>query len=401
MDVLPLQAGIPALTAIIRDRIRVNGPVSFAWFMEQALYHPEHGYYSSGRAGIGRGGDYFTNVSVGPVFGQLLATQFVEIWEKLGRAENFTIVEQGAHHGEFARDVLESIRQETPNLFAALRYRIVEPSAKLRDAQSKTLADFGNKIDWRESINALEPFEGLHFANELIDAFPAHLIKTKGRGAVPEFSWMEKCVDLDENEFVFTERPIADARLRDHVEKLPLPEGGYETEVNIAALAWVADLSARLNRGYLLSIDYGFSRADFYSEHRMSGTLQCRSQHRLLDSPFAAIGESDITAHVEWTTLAEKAEASGLRIAGFADQHHFLTGIISESPRIAEEGSPKTRRALQTLLHPEMLGRSFQVLALSKGIDPEIRLRGFKFARDPLVALGLDPEGHRAVDVIG
>jgi hypothetical protein len=109
----------------------------------------------------------------------------------------------------------------------------------------------------------------------------------------------------------------------------------------------------------------------------------------LLDSPFIAIGESDSTAHVEWTTLAEKAEASGLGIAGFADQHHFLTGIISESPRIAEEGSPKTRRALQTLLHPEMLGRSFQVLALSKGIDPAIRLGGFKFARDPRAALGL------------
>src|SRR5258707_3115835 len=278
--------------------------------MRQALYHPEHGYYSSGRCAIGRRGDYFTNVSVGPVFGQLLATQFVEIWEKLGRVENFTIVEQGAHHGEFARDVLESLRQEAPGFFAGLRYRIVEPSAKLRDIQSKVLADFRNKIDWRESIDALEPFEGVHFANELVDAFPVHLIRTKGCRAAREISWMEKCVGLDENEFVFTERPIADARLWDYVGKLPLPETEYETEVNIAALAWVADLSARLTRGYLVSIDYGFSRADFYAEHRTSGTLQCRSQHRLLDSPFAAIGESSITAPVQWPTLAGKAEAS-------------------------------------------------------------------------------------------
>jgi SAM-dependent MidA family methyltransferase len=285
-----LQAGIPALTAIIRDSIRANGPVSFAWFMEQALYHPEHGYYSSGRADIGRGGDYFTNVSVGPVFGQLLATQFVEIWEKLGRVENFTIVEQGAHHGEFARDVLESIRQETPGLFAALRYRIVEPSAKLRDAQSETLADFGNKIDWRESIDALEPFEGVHFANELIDAFPVHLIKTKGRGAAPELSWMEKYVDLDENEFVFTERPIADARLRDYVEKLPLPEGDYETEVNIAALARLADLSAGLTRGYLL-------------EHRLrilaSRLLRGASHERDIAMPVAT-SLAGFPVHCDW-----------------------------------------------------------------------------------------------------
>src|SRR5258705_10904181 len=105
---------MPALTAIIRDRIRVNGPVSFAWFMEQALYHPEHGYYSSGRAGIGRGGDYFTNVSGGPVFGQVLPTQFVEIWEKLGRVENFTIVEQSAHHGGVSVHVSATLRREAP-----------------------------------------------------------------------------------------------------------------------------------------------------------------------------------------------------------------------------------------------------------------------------------------------
>jgi SAM-dependent MidA family methyltransferase len=384
-----LQTGNPALIEFIRNRIRLRGPVSFAWFMEQSLYHPEHGYYSSGRAGIGRRGDYFTNVSVGPVFGQLLAAQFAEIWEKLGRVSNFTIVEQGAHHGEFARDVLESIQQGAPELFAAMRYRIVESFAKLRDRQSQTLGEFRNKIDWRESIEALEPFEGLYVANELIDAFPVHLIKIGSHKAMTEGSWVETCVDLDGNHFVFSEQPIADEKLRDFVKKLPSPKGAYETEVNIAALAWIENLSAKLARGYLLSIDYGFSRADFFAEHRNQGTLQCRAQHRLLDSPFAAVGESDITAHVEWTSLAEKAEAGGLHVTGFADQHHFLTGIISESPRIAEEASPKTRRALQTLLHPEMLGRSFQVLVLSKGIDPEIKLRGFKFARDPRVALGL------------
>src|ERR1043166_7376401 len=125
--------------------------------MQQALYHPEHGYYSSGRCVIGRRGDYFTNVSVGPLFGQLLAAQFVEIWERLGKIDNFRIVEQGAHDGEFARDVLECARGRFPEFFEALRYRIVEPFAPLHDRQSKTLEDFRDKLEWAES---LMPFTG-------------------------------------------------------------------------------------------------------------------------------------------------------------------------------------------------------------------------------------------------
>src|ERR1700736_2997819 len=106
----------------MRAEIRRRGPQPFAWFMEQALYHPEHGYYSSDRAAIGRRGDYFTNVSVGPLFGQLLAMQFAEIWERLGKIDKFTIVEQGAHHGEFACDVLEFLKRRSPQMFSAVRY---------------------------------------------------------------------------------------------------------------------------------------------------------------------------------------------------------------------------------------------------------------------------------------
>src|ERR1700736_126484 len=138
--------------------------------MEQALYHPEHGYYSSGRAAIGRRGDYFTNVSVGPLFGRLLAAQFAEIWERLGKIENFIIVEQGAHDGQFARDVLEALQESSPEFFSALRYRVVEPFRVLQDRQSETLDGFRDKVAWRDSIETLEPFTGIHFSNELLDA---------------------------------------------------------------------------------------------------------------------------------------------------------------------------------------------------------------------------------------
>ena len=366
---LSTQSSNPALVEMIREEIRSRGPQSFTWFMAQALYHPEHGYYSTDRAAIGLRGDYFTNVSVGPLFGELLAAQFVEIWKRLGRIDNFLIVEQGAHHGQFARDVLESTQWRSPEFFSALHYQIVEPFSALRDRQSQGLKEFGDRVSWRRSLDELEPFVGIHFSNELLDAMPVNL--------------QGKLVGLDGDKLVFVEGP-----------------GGRP--MNQAMLDWIDCLSTKLERGFVIAVDYGFYRAEFRE------VLQVRAKHRALDSPFDEIGEADITVHVNWTDLAERAEANGLRVAGFTDQHHFLTGIISEfgrgdSPEPPANASPartdwgqsplpsdsKTKRALQTLLHPEMLGRSFQVLALEKDVDLAEPLSGFKFARNPCQALGL------------
>lgn len=336
------------LVQLIRDAIRARGPQPFAWFMEQALYHPVHGYYSSNRAEIGRRGDYFTNVSVGPLFGQLLVVQFAEIWERLDKIDNFTIVEQGAHHAEFARDVLDSARRRVPEFFAALRYQIVEPFPKLQDQQSQTLQEFGHRVEWHESLNELRPFAGVHFSNELLDALPINLRK--------------KLVGLDGDRFAFVDSP-------------------NEQITNQSQLDWIDNVAGRLQSGFVLAIDYGFAREDFRE------VVQIREKHRALDSPFEEIGEADITAHINWTDIAQRAEEKGLRIAGFADQHHFLTGIISAFPELVAE--EKSKRALQTLLHPEMLGRSFQVLALVKDVELAGPLSGFKFARDPHRELGL------------
>jgi SAM-dependent MidA family methyltransferase len=383
---LKTQTGNAALVELIRAEIQKRGPVSFAWFMQQALYHPEHGYYSSGRCGIGRKGDYFTNVSVGPLFGQLLAAQFVEIWEGLGKIDNFAIVEQGAHDGQFARDVLQFAQKHAPEFFAALCYRIVEPLPILQERQLQILESFGDKIEWCDS---LEPFVGVHFSNELLDAMPVRLI---GGG-------MEKLVDLQGDEFVFIDRPPSQGM----TASKPSRENGA---FNQPALDWIDNLAANLQRGYVIAIDYGHLGDEF---HR---SVQVRAQHRHLDSPFEQIGHADITMHVDWTSIAEHAQATGLRVAGFTDQHHFLTGIISEpggdglrEPPAVDSGrsplpeigaSPKTKRALQTLLHPEMLGRAFQVLALAKNVDAAAPpLAGFKFAREPLSALGLDQASRR------
>ena len=163
--------------------------------MQQTLYHPDHGYYASGRCAIGRKGDYFTNVSVGALFGQLLALQFFEIWERLGKMDDFVIAEQGGHDGQFALDVLEFVQNELPEFFDALAYRIIEPFPTLEQRQRRSLEAFGDKVKWSDSP---EPFTGIHFSNELLDAMPVRLI-TDGT---------EKLIGLDGDKFVFVERPV-------------------------------------------------------------------------------------------------------------------------------------------------------------------------------------------------
>ncbi len=387
-----------ALAELMRSEISTRGPQSFAWFMQQALYHPQHGYYSSDRAAIGRQGDFFTNVSVGPLFGQLLAAQFTEIWERLTSRDSprqqksgkFIIVEQGAHHGHFARDVLETVRRSSPEFFADLRYRIVEASPVLQGRQFHTLGEFADRVEWRGSLDELEPFVGIHFSNELLDSMPAHLLVSRIQGdGSPR--WLEKFVALHGDQFEFVDGPVADSTLQSLAEKLPAHAEGYETEINAAALDWIDKLSAKLVRGYVMTIDYGFPFAEFYAPYRSSGTLQVRAQHRSLASPFERVGCADITAHVDWTSLVNRAEARGLRVHGFTDQHHFITGIVSELLRdeFEQGANAKTKRALKTLIHPEMLGRAFQVLALEKEVDSAGPLAGYKFAGSSRAALGI------------
>ncbi|MEO8439586.1 MAG: SAM-dependent methyltransferase [Spartobacteria bacterium] len=382
-----MDGGNHELIQLIRESIRARGPLSFAWFMEQALYHPAHGYYSSGRCAIGRRGDYFTSVSVGPLFGRLLAGQFGEIWRGMGRPNDFMIVEQGAHHGEFATDVLEAVRADSPELFAILRYRIVEPFPVLQKRQQGVLRQFAEKAEWCASLEEMAPFSGVYFCNELVDAMPVHLLVAAGEAGHRE--WQERMVERTSCGFTFVDRPITnDSLLRARLAKLPPPPAGsYETEISLAALDWLGLLQSKLLRGVLLMADYGLVRADFYSPARTTGTLQCYADHRVLPGPFEDTGDCDMTTHVEWTSLAERAEQHGLQIAGFADQHHYLTSLLSSYPELASAGAEKSR-ALQTLIHPELLGTKFQFLGLTRNFEDS--LGGFRFARNSRAALGLD-----------
>lgn len=369
------------LVEIIRNEIGANGPISFARFVELALYHPDRGYYASGRANIGRCGDFFTNVSVGSLFGRLLASQFAEIWEKLGRPRDFKIVEQGAHDGVFAADALSALRRSAADCFAATSYCMIEPFRIWRERQQKNLREFAEKTSWVASVDEIAPFVGIHFSNELFDSLPLHLI-VSGGVANGTTVWNEKFVTVAADDFAFATGNVGQSGL--HLDHLGFFPAGFETEVNLAAPKLMSEIAAKLSRGIILTIDYGFSRSEFYSLHRSQGSLQVRANQKKLSSPFQQIGLADISAHVEWTTLADVAQSSGATPIGFTDQHHFLTGIISKSfPEADFDASEK--RALQTLLHPEMLGRNFQALALGKNFRET--LAGFRFARDPIRAL--------------
>jgi SAM-dependent MidA family methyltransferase len=377
-----LATGERQLIEVIRGEIRAAGPISFARFMELALYQPEHGYYASGRATIGRRGDFFTNISVGSLFGRLLAAQFAEIWDRLGQSVPFQVVEQGAHEGAFAADALNALHDRHPDCFEATNYVIVEPFRIWRERQREKLASFRKKVCWVESCNELNPFTGIHFSNELFDALPTHLVVTADTG-----EWKEKFVALAAEDFTWVTRTIDDPELRARLENLDSRAGGYETEVNLMGPRLIRDIASKIEHGIILVIDYGFARCDFYDTSRDRGTLQVRSRQRKLASPFDEVGRADISTHVEWTSLAEAAVA--MAPIGFTDQHHFLTGILTEllEPAAAEKLGPAEKRGLQTLLHPEMLGRNFQVLALGRNfLGP---LSGFRFGREPREQLGL------------
>jgi len=360
------------LTAIFHARIAASGPIPFRDFMAAALYDPAHGYYGSGRAAIGRGGDFFTNVSVGPLFGRLLARQFAEMWVRLGRPGDFTIVEQGAHRGDFARDVLEWLRANAPECRAATTYRIVEPVATLREVQQMAL---GDSAVWQARLDELPRFTGVHFSNELLDAMPVHLVKWAGA------EWLERYVAVRDEALVLADGPLSSDALRSAVAALPRVPAGYVTEVNLEALAWVDAVAGRLQSGWVLAIDYGHVREEFYAPERSTGTLRAYSGQRLEGDPLARPGEVDLTAHVEFTSVIERAARAGLECAGFTDQHHFMVGLGQLHFRDDAVPEMAELRAYKTLMHPTMMGTSFHALALAKEAPDAGVLAGFKFAR--------------------
>lgn len=363
-----------SLINIIRSEIAAGGPMPFRRFMELALYHPAHGYYASGRARVGREGDFFTNVSVGPLFGRLLARQIVEMWERLGSPRDFSVIEQGAHDGRLAADVLGGLGEFSPDCLAACVYRIVEPFPVLAARQRERLAGINATLEWVGSLREVEAGTGVHLSNELPDAFPVHLVVLRGG------EWRERMVVEIAGDLAFDDGPLSTAALREACTRIPGPlPDGYVTEVNLAAREWIGDVARGIRRGFALAVDYGFPREEYYSAGRTTGTLSAYSKHRREADPLARPGELDLTAHVDFTNIIEAAETAGMRLAGLTDQHHFMVGL--GVAHFADGANAAERRAFQTLMHPQFMGTAFKVICFAKAVDTVPPLTGFRFAR--------------------
>ncbi|HRJ72413.1 MAG TPA: SAM-dependent methyltransferase [Terrimicrobiaceae bacterium] len=363
----------PALADLIAAEIADSGPLTFARYMALALYHPELGYYASGRAKIGPAGDFFTSVSVGPVFGRILAGQFGEIWQRLGQPPEFSIVEQGANDGTLAADVLNAL---DPRMNAA--YWIIEPSPVLQDRQRAMLQNHASRVRWVSAPEELPVIDGLHFSNELLDALPFHLVRSTGS------AWEELFVVSEGGRLAFSGGVPTEA-VAGELTLLPARPAGYIAELRPSASAWAATLGTKIRSGAILVIDYGYSRDQLLAPHRTEGTFACYRAHQRDALPLEAPGEKDITAHVDFTALTEAAAAAGFHREGWTDQHHFLVGASQELMREIE-GPPtaqtqKILRTLQTLLHPESMGTQFHCLLFTKNLPGPAKLSGFQFAR--------------------
>ena len=375
------------LTELIRGEIAARGALPFARFMELALYAPGLGYYEREEAVIGRRGDFYTSVSVGSLFGELLAFQFAG-WATEARGEMVDagcrmpaqIVEAGAHDGRLAADILGWLREQRGELFAALEYWIVEPSARRRAWQEKTLAGFASSVRWAETLGELPDAEyRILFCNELLDAFPVHRLGWDARAR----QWFEWGVGWDGGHFVWQRSALPPTAAHEtsatslvsafrfplsaFLEVLP---DGYTIEVSPAAEPWWHEAATTLTHGKLLCFDYGLTDDELFAPERTRGTLRAYHRHHAGDDPLVAPGEQDLTAHVNFSALQRAGEAAGLRTESFVTQSQFLTALAAKAwaaPASFSAWIPACTRQFQTLTHPEHLGRAFRVLVQGRG----------------------------------
>ena len=363
-----------SLSTILADRIAAGGPIPFAEFMRECLYHPERGYYS--RLGTQRRGDYYTSVDVHPIFGRLIARQLAEMWQLLGSPLPFVAVESGAGTGRLAANILDFAARELPQFYAATEYIAVERSAQRRAEHVATLASHAAR--GRVSSSAEVPQKisaGCIFSNELIDALPTHRVVMK------DGKLQEIYVGIEGGRFV--EVPLAPSTpaLKQYFQEqgIAIPEGQH-AEACLEACRWIENAGRVLERGFVLTIDYGHEAPALYNEHHNRGTLLAYRNHQVTEDILDAPGEQDLTSHVNFTALQLWGRHAGLETTGMATQSQFLValGKANEFADLYEPGQSevdklRARLSLKNLIHPEGLGEKFQVLIQHKGIgDPQL-----------------------------
>ncbi|HWW15713.1 MAG TPA: SAM-dependent methyltransferase [Candidatus Dormibacteraeota bacterium] len=368
----------------IEQEIRERGPIPFSRYMELCLYDPKHGYYSRNALQFGKAGDFYTSSDVHAVFGRLLARQFDEMWRALGSPARIDLTELGPGRGLFAQDVLDWSEKKFPEFFRALHYVLMESSPALRERIKETLERHieSGKAGFA-AFDSASDISTILFANEFFDALPVEILSTKG----------SLRIDAREGHFVEAwAQPSSDEL--DFLDRYSIhPEPDERIEVPLAAQQSMDRIAASIPRGFLVVIDYGYTREEqLAGRHR--GTLKALRQHSISANPYEAPGEQDITADVNFTALAAAAEKHGMQTHKLITQSQFLMGI-GEANQFADafedchlpQERAKVALQLKHLVTPAGMGESFQVLIASKGVDQEKveALSGLNFGRGTAV----------------
>jgi SAM-dependent MidA family methyltransferase len=357
------------LALLLAEQIRSHGPITFAEYMEACLYHPLHGYYTKPQQLSRR--DYFTSVDASPLFGRLLARQFHEMWRLLGRPEPFWLVEAGAGTGYLAKQILDCAAASWPDFYAALQFVAVERSASRRALQSQTLDAHiqSGKFALQPGLLDETPC-GCIFSNELVDAMPVHRVIRDGNDL------REIYVGLGKNGLCNEWGVLSSSVLEEYFseQRISLQEE-QQAEVNLAACRWIVEAGEKLRRGFVVTIDYGHEASELYDERHMRGTLLAYERHRATENVYRAPGEQDLTAHVNFSALHTHGQKNGLARTGFTSQCNFLMALARhadfadlQSDELSEAEQTQRRLLFKTLINPEGMGETFQVLIQHKGI---------------------------------
>lgn len=364
------ETGKPLLIKKIREEIRQKGRMTFARFMEIALYDPSDGYYMAAGDRIGLGGDYYTSPDVHPIFGRLLARQIIQLETILPRRKPFMILEMGAGKGLLCRDILAGLEAYVPKDFKWFRYTVIERSPAMVAKQKALLASSGfeKSVTWFSGLDEASadgPLIGCVLSNELVDAFPVHRVVGTKEGLD------EIYLDVDGDRFVDSTGPASAPELEAYFDglKIRLSEG-QRAEVNLEAGRWIREVGIAMDRGFVITIDYGHPASALFAPHRKKGSLLCYYRHTVNEDPCSRIGEQDITSHVDFTRLALAGAEAGLSVTGFTNQLNFLMslGIAEETMRLDPE-SPEMF-SVKRLLARESMGGVFKVLIQHKGLAP-------------------------------
>ena len=369
------------LRSRIAEEIRHRGPIPFSRYMELCLYHPELGYYNRAREQFGKSGDFYTSSDVHAVFGRLVARQFDEMWRVLGAPVRMTLLELGPGRGWFAQDVLDWAQKKFPDFLDAVEYVLVERSPALRLQLEERFAGRQDKITIAGSLEewTRTPENMIVFGNEFFDALPVEIMAAEG----------ELCVGMEGNRFAETFVAPSSKSL----EFLDLygvhPRPGERSEAALAGSDYMRQVAARVQRGFVVAIDYGYTREELLAG-RSGNTVRAFRRHTLSPTPYEAPGEQDITASVNFTALRAAALEAGMEAGDIVTQAQFLVGIgetnqfadAVENARLPQE---RTKIALQLkhLITPSGMGEIFQTLVLRRGVEREkaLTLSGLRYAR--------------------